>query len=190
MIIPSFSCRFSNTYIVHTKCFCITCKCFLSFKSTFFSISSNSNIDIVLCVWNFLACMQTIFFVRWFGNAYVNKVCSGAILKPVLFVLFFLKMFQNLPLCNMYGINIFWRPWYVFRCVICYGCFKFSNANSSLLLTAYQRGKKCSFFGKFGTLCFLETPVLRFAFCLITDDIIDIISKYVVQLCNAKRSLT
>ena len=25
------------------------------------------------------------------------------------------------------------------------------------------RGKKCSFFGKFGVLCFLETPVLRFA---------------------------
>ena len=24
-------------------------------------------------------------------------------------------------------------------------------------------GKKCSFFGKFGALCFLETPVLRFA---------------------------
>ena len=26
-----------------------------------------------------------------------------------------------------------------------------------------NRGKKCSFFGKFGVLCFLETPVLRFA---------------------------
>ena len=25
-----------------------------------------------------------------------------------------------------------------------------------------RRGKKCSFFGKFGVLCFLETPVLRF----------------------------
>ena len=25
-------------------------------------------------------------------------------------------------------------------------------------------GKKCSFFGKFGVLCSLETPVLRFAF--------------------------
>ena len=25
-------------------------------------------------------------------------------------------------------------------------------------------GKKCSFFGKFGVLCFFETPVLRFAF--------------------------
>ena len=24
-------------------------------------------------------------------------------------------------------------------------------------------GKKCSFFGKFGVLCFLETPILRFA---------------------------
>ena len=26
-----------------------------------------------------------------------------------------------------------------------------------------SRGKKCSFFGKFGLLCFLETTVLRFA---------------------------
>ena len=25
-------------------------------------------------------------------------------------------------------------------------------------------GKKCSFFGEFGVLCFLETPVLGFAF--------------------------
>ena len=24
-----------------------------------------------------------------------------------------------------------------------------------------SRGKKCSFFGKFGMLCFLETPALR-----------------------------
>ena len=28
---------------------------------------------------------------------------------------------------------------------------------------AYQGGKKCSFFGKFGVLCFIVTPVLRFA---------------------------
>ena len=28
---------------------------------------------------------------------------------------------------------------------------------------AYQGVKKCSFFGKFGVLCFLEIPVLRFA---------------------------
>ena len=26
-----------------------------------------------------------------------------------------------------------------------------------------SEGKKCSFFGKFSVLCFLETPVLRFA---------------------------
>ena len=26
--------------------------------------------------------------------------------------------------------------------------------------------------GKFGVLCFLQTPVLRFAFCLITDEYI------------------
>ena len=51
------------------------------------------------------------------------------------------------------------------------GCFKkrkhpkFSEKRS--FLTPYERvsaGKKCSFFGKFPVLCFLETPVLRFAF--------------------------
>ena len=26
-----------------------------------------------------------------------------------------------------------------------------------------SEGKKCSFFGKLGVLCFLETPILRFA---------------------------
>ena len=31
-------------------------------------------------------------------------------------------------------------------------------------------GKKFCFFGKFGVLCFLETPVLRFALFLITED--------------------
>ena len=42
------------------------------------------------------------------------------------------------------------------------GCSAIGN------LSAYKRtcvsgGKKCSFFGKFDSLCFLETPVLRFA---------------------------
>ena len=54
--------------------------------------------------------MQTIFFVRRFRNAYVNKVCSGAILKPVLFVLFFLEMFQNLPLCKCMVLIFFEGP--------------------------------------------------------------------------------
>ena len=31
-------------------------------------------------------------------------------------------------------------------------------------------GKKCLFFGKFGLLCFLVAPVLRFALYLITDE--------------------
>ena len=44
----------------------------------------------------------------------------------------------------------------------------FQKTSKSFLLIrshtcAYQGGKKCSFFGKFGVLCFLETPVLRFA---------------------------
>ena len=30
-------------------------------------------------------------------------------------------------------------------------------------ISCVSGGKKCSFFGKFGVLCFLETPVLRFA---------------------------
>ena len=33
-------------------------------------------------------------------------------------------------------------------------------------------GKKCSFFGKFGVLCFLVTPVLRFAIFLIADELV------------------
>ena len=31
------------------------------------------------------------------------------------------------------------------------------------VFTCLSEGKKCSFFGKFGVLCLLETPVLRFA---------------------------
>ena len=36
---------------------------------------------------------------------------------------------------------------------------------------ACAKCKKCSFFGKFGVLCFLVTPVSRFALCLITNEI-------------------
>ena len=36
--------------------------------------------------------------------------------------------------------------------------------NKEIRTCAYQGGKKCSFFGKLGVLCFLETSVLRFAF--------------------------
>ena len=32
-------------------------------------------------------------------------------------------------------------------------------------------GKKCLFFGKFDLLCCLETPVLRFAFCRISNEL-------------------
>ena len=42
----------------------------------------------------------------------------------------------------------------------------FPNTNISYHLHTYvcvSGGKKCSFFGNFGVLCFLETPVLRFA---------------------------
>ena len=54
------------------------------------------------------------------------------------------------------------------------GCFKktkhakFSQKRTFLttwythVYTHVSGGKKCSFYGKFGVLCFLETPVLRF----------------------------
>ena len=49
------------------------------------------------------------------------------------------------------------------------GCFKktkhakFSEKREFLTCVCVLGGKKCSFFGKFGVLCFLETFVLRFA---------------------------
>ena len=53
------------------------------------------------------------------------------------------------------------------------GCFKKTKhvkfSEKRLFLTPWyphvcvSGGKKCSFFGKFGLLCFLKTPVLRFA---------------------------
>ena len=50
------------------------------------------------------------------------------------------------------------------------GCFKktkhgqiFRKTNVSYPLIRTPEGKKCSFFGKLGVLCFLETPLLRFA---------------------------
>ena len=36
----------------------------------------------------------------------------------------------------------------------------------------YQGLGNVRFFGKFGMLCFLVTSVLRFAFCLINDELI------------------
>ena len=52
------------------------------------------------------------------------------------------------------------------------GCFKKTKhakfSEKRLFLTPWyphvcvSGGKKCSFFGKFGLLCFLETPILRF----------------------------
>ena len=49
------------------------------------------------------------------------------------------------------------------------GCFKktkhakFSEKTNISYPLIRTGGKKCSFFGKFDVLCFLETPVLRFA---------------------------
>ena len=40
----------------------------------------------------------------------------------------------------------------------CFNIYK----TSSRRLTCVSGGKNCSFFGKFGVLCLLETPVLRF----------------------------
>ena len=41
------------------------------------------------------------------------------------------------------------------------GCFK--KAKHAKISECVSGVKKCSFFGNFGVLCFLETPVLRFA---------------------------
>ena len=57
------------------------------------------------------------------------------------------------------------------------GCYKktkkhqiFRKTNISyLLIVCVSGGKKCLFFGKFGKLCFLATPVLRFALLLPTN---------------------
>ena len=49
------------------------------------------------------------------------------------------------------------------------GCFKkakhakISEKQTFLTPVCVSGGKKCLFFGNFGVLCFLETPVLRFA---------------------------
>ena len=59
------------------------------------------------------------------------------------------------------------------------GCFKKTNHAKfpktnifySLCTCALcvSGGKKSSFLGKFGVLCFLKTPIFRFALCLIID---------------------
>ena len=42
--------------------------------------------------------------------------------------------------------------------------FRETNISYTLISTVWVSGcKKCSFFGKFDVLCFLETPILRFA---------------------------
>ena len=49
------------------------------------------------------------------------------------------------------------------------GCFKktkdsiFSKKQTFFTYVCVSGGKKCWFFGKLGVLCFLETPVLKFA---------------------------
>ena len=41
--------------------------------------------------------------------------------------------------------------------------FRIKNISYPLIRTCLSGGKKCSFSGKFGVLCFLATPALRFA---------------------------
>ena len=80
---------------------------------------------------------------------------------------FFIKnllnnFFRKLPICSHFVGNK------------AKGCFKKTNhakfSEKQTFLTPWYahvcghiRGKKCSFFGKFGVVCFLETHVLRFA---------------------------
>ena len=52
----------------------------------------------------------------------------------------------------------------------------------TLTYVCMSGGKKCSFFGKFGVLCFLVTPVLRFALLPITDVMCHIFEVFVIHL--------
>ena len=51
------------------------------------------------------------------------------------------------------------------------GCFK-KTKHAKFSQKRISGGKKCSFFGKFGVLCFLETPVLRFTLLPHITDVI------------------
>ena len=46
---------------------------------------------------------------------------------------------------------------------VCNSHFDSSTLSFTPWFLCIAEGKKCSFFGKLGVLCFLETPVLRFA---------------------------
>ena len=52
--------------------------------------------------------------------------------------------------------------------------FRKTNISYPLIRTTYlfTGGKKCSFFEKFGMFCFLETSVLKFALCFITNELL------------------
>ena len=54
--------------------------------------------------------------------------------------------FKKIKRAKFFEKRTFLTPWYAHVCV--------------------SGGKKCSYFGKFGVLCFLETPVFRFALLL------------------------
>ena len=69
--------------------------------------------------------------------------------------------FKKTKLAKVSEKRTFLIPWYA-RSI-------FSRILAEYGECAYQEVKKCSFFGEFGVLCFFETPVLRFAFFLITD---------------------
>ena len=88
-------------------------------------------------------------------------------------------MFKKLSLCiskfmlqsggtwdqiNLESRNITWvNPLYQMA------TYQINIWNTSNKHVSVSGGKKCSFFGKFGVLCFLETPTLRFVllpYCL------------------------
>ena len=84
-----------------------------------------------------------------FGNPSVKVLSKVASFRFV--TLFkmnsFIDMFYD---CKKYKLSLF-----IF-------VFKFTNSS----YVCVSEGKKCSFLGKFGVLCFLGTPVLRFALLL------------------------
>ena len=78
-------------------------------------------------------------------------------IKCLLSIWFFGQIFSGWP-NDLLGTNVdkTLESWYWLLMML-----KCTNTNTYVRVSG---GKKCSFFGKFGVLYFLETPVLRLAF--------------------------
>ena len=58
------------------------------------------------------------------------------------------------------------------------------NKAKSQMYVCESRGKKYSFFGKFAVLCFLGTPVLRFAFLPYCHKVSNATNGHLLSRCN------